>query len=324
MKERKQLIAEAHAPGKVILMGEHAVVYAQPALAIPVFSVWAQVRAWALDRPGEGIWLEAPQIGLATTFWEHLAPQNPLRVAVQLVLEHYGSPKHNLLLEITSTIPVAAGLGSSAAVTVAVLRALSRALGGSPTLEILNAWAYEVEKLHHGTPSGVDNTTVTYARPVYFRRGHPPQPLQVGGTLHLLIANTGIPASTREMVARVRAGWEQYRDRFEGWFQEIGQLVEAAREALAHGDARTLGAAMNRNHELLRAMGVSHPRLEDLVRTARDAGAWGAKLSGGGGGGNMIALVPPEALATVQEQLRRAGARQLWVTRLAASGEERR
>ncbi len=320
---KTRLLAQACAPGKVILMGEHAVVYGQPALAVPVFGVWARARVWATDEPGGHVVVEAPDIALPPTRVEDLEQGHPLRVAVEQVVAHASPPPEGLHLQLTATVPMAAGLGSSAAVAVAVLRALAQALGLQVNPETLNAWAYEVEKIHHGTPSGVDNTTVVYQQPVYFRKGHPPRPLTLGGTFTLVIGDTGVPASTRETVARVRAGWQREPARYEGLFAAIGDLVEQAREALAQGDAPRLGALMDRNHALLQALGVSHPALERLVNAAREAGAWGAKLSGGGGGGNMIALVPPERAGHVQQALQEAGARRVWVTRLGEAHRAR-
>ncbi len=320
--EPREVLAWATAPGKVILMGEHAVVYGRPALAVPVFGV--QARAQVFPGPSEGpktVWVEAPQVGLTATRVEDLPHGHPLRVTVEQVLARSGPPRRPLHVRLTSTIPVAAGLGSSAAVTVALTRALAAALGLDLPPETVNALAYEVEKIHHGTPSGIDNTVVTYARPVYFRKGHPPRPLQVQGRFVLVIGDTGIPASTRETVGRVRQGWLRHRETYEARFTAIGRLVEQAREALARGDARTLGRLMDENHRLLQVLGVSHPSLDRLVEAARVAGALGAKLSGGGGGGNMIALVAPGDRNRVMQALRAAGAVRLWETELPPAGE---
>ncbi len=305
-------------PGKVILMGEHAVVYETPALAMPVFGVWAE--AVVTPAPGQPLLLTAEAVDLVRVPVEDLPPRHPLRLAITLLLEHLGLPAvAGLHVMLRATIPMAAGLGSSAATTVAVLRGLAQALGRPLPAETLNALAYEVEKVYHGTPSGIDNTVVTYGQPVYFRKGQPPRPLQVGGVFRFLIADTGVPASTRAMVERVREGWLQDRAGYEARFRAIGQLVEEARDALAQGDARRLGLLMDRNHAHLVALGVSHPALERLVTAARQAGALGAKLSGGGGGGNMLALVTAEAAAGVREALREAGAVRIWETTLTPS-----
>ncbi len=321
---RETLLAHVQVPGKVILMGEHAVVYGQPALAIPVFGVEAHVRVWRLPQEGPpDISLDAPQVQLEGVSVSALPAEHPLRVAVEQALSVTQKPPFPLRIEIVSTIPMAAGLGSSAAVAVAVIRGLTLALGHRLSPSEVSGLAYEVEKIHHGTPSGVDNTTVAYARPVYFRRGRSPEPLEVGGVFLLLIGDTGIPASTRETVGRVREGWLQDRESYEARFQAIGALVEEARQALAQGDAPRLGRLMSENHRLLQELGVSHPALDALVNAARSAGAWGAKLSGGGGGGNMIALVPQDREEAVRQSLVRAGALRVWRTVLSSEGGRR-
>lgn len=313
----EEALVRVRVPGKVILMGEHAVVYGQPALAIPVFGVEARAEVYAFPggKPGE-VYLDAPQVDLRDVPVSVLSEIHPLRVAVAQALKAAGLPAFPLKVRVTATIPMASGLGSSAAVAVALIRALTRALGKDLPPDVISALAYEVEKIHHGTPSGVDNTTVAFARPVYFRKGHPPEPLEVGGTFVLLIGDTGIPASTRDTVARVREGWLRDPAEYEACFRTIGTLVDQGRRALAQGDAEALGRLMDENQGWLRRLGVSHPALERLVSAAREAGAWGAKLSGGGGGGNMIALVPPEKATQVGRVLQRVGAVRVWRTTL--------
>jgi mevalonate kinase len=224
------------------------------------------------------------------------------------------SPFPNLAIKITSTLPVASGLGSGAAVTVALARALAAHLHQPMTDEELNAFAYEIEKLHHGTPSGIDNTVVTYARPVYFVRGQPMETFKVREPFTLVIADTGISAPTKESVGDVRRLWMQDQPRWERVFDKIGDISSAARRAIETGNLNTLGELMNENHALLQTLTVSSPALDRLVETAHTAGARGAKLSGGGRGGNMIALVHADIVEAVSLSLREAGARNTIIT----------
>jgi len=161
----------ASAPGKIILFGEHAVVYGQPAIAVPVTQVRARAIVTAEPRqPAGSVRIQAPIIGLEAWLAE-LLPEDPLASVARLVFAELGlSQPPALTIRVTSTIPVAAGLGSGAAVSVAIIRALSEFLGRRLPAERVSALAYEVEKLHHGTPSGIDNTVIAYARPVYFVR----------------------------------------------------------------------------------------------------------------------------------------------------------
>jgi len=211
-------------------------------------------------------------------------------------------------IRITSTIPVAAGLGSGAAVSVALIRALSAFLGHPLSDEKVSSLAYEVEKIYHGTPSGIDNTVITYAKPVFFVRDHPIEIIQVRQPFTLVIGDTGVPSPTKITVSDVRKGWQSNPTYYEAIFEAIGQIVRAARQAIENGPVTALGSLMNENHDLLAKLGVSSPELERLIQAARLAGASGAKLSGGGRGGNMIALSHPGREAEIAQALRSAGA----------------
>jgi mevalonate kinase len=303
----------ASAPGKIILFGEHAVVYGRPALAVPVIQVQAQVEV--SDSPQAGIWIEAPDIDVHAEMGD-LPPAHPLVAAIEGTLQAVHAPanKKNISIRIASTIPVASGLGSGAAVSVALIRALSAHLGRPLTVEQISAIAYEVEKIHHGRPSGIDNTVVTYAQPVYFVRGLPAETFSVRTPFTLVIGDTGLPAPTRESVGDVRRLWDADQARWEKVFDEIGQIAQEARHRIESGAWMDLGDLMDANHALLQELTVSSPELERLVLAARRAGALGAKLSGGGRGGNMIALVAPEAAARVAAALKNAGAVRTIVT----------
>jgi mevalonate kinase len=300
-------MTHASAPGKIILFGEHAVVYGRPALAVPVTQVRAEVEVVEAARPG--IWIDAPNVGLHAEL-NTLPSDHPVASVIHnfLFLSRL-SPFPDLEIRITSTIPVASGLGSGAAVTVALTRALASHFNYPMTAEELNAFAYEIEKLHHGTPSGIDNTVVTYARPVYFVRGEPIETFKVGAPFTILIADTGIPAPTRESVGDVRRLWLNDKSRWETIFDKIGEVVFTSRRAIEAGKWELLGELMNENHELLQKLTVSSPELDRLVVAACNAGALGAKLSGGGRGGNMIALVHEEISEKLSLVLREAGAK---------------
>jgi mevalonate kinase len=314
----------ATAPGKVILFGEHAVVYGQPAIAVPVFQVHARAIVTARPRyPAGSAWVEAPAIGLDAAL-DSLPPQDPLAAAIQQVytaLAITRPPAYHL--RVTSSIPVAAGLGSGAAVSVAVVRALSAFLGRPLPLERVSELAYEVEKLHHGTPSGIDNTVIAFGRPVNFTRepdGNRIESLRVARPLTLVIADTGIPSPTGVAVGDVRHAWQAERERFERLFAAIGAVVRSARQAIESGEVELLGTLMNQNHALLCELGVSSPELERLVNAARLAGATGAKLSGGGRGGNLIALVEPVSGPDIATKLLAAGAKNTIVTEVSERG----
>lgn len=307
----------ASAPGKVILFGEHAVVYGRPAIAVPVTQVQvkASIMADPLGPPGR-VHIQAPDIQLERDLAE-LPLDDPIALAVQgvmhaLVIGHLPALK----LRISSTIPVAAGLGSGAAVSVAILRALSAFLGHPLPDEIVSALAFEVEKKHHGTPSGIDNTVVTYARPIFFTRGQPFEILPPAETITLIIADSGIKSPTHLAVAAVKEAWQADPHHFDALFDDIGQVSQQARQLITEGPVRELGPLMTENHHILQQVGVSSAELDFLVDAALQAGAAGAKLSGGGRGGNMIALATLENAEKISTALTDAGATRVIISRV--------
>ena len=308
-------IVKASAPGTIILFGEHAVVYGRPALAVPVTQVHADVEI--TDSDSAGIWIQASGIHLHAEL-NTLSSDHPIAAVIHnLFFLSRVSPFPSININISSTIPVASGLGSGAAVTVALTRAVASHIKYSMADEQVNAFAYEIEKLYHGTPSGIDNTVVTYARPVYFVKGQAIETFKVRQPFTIVIGDTGISAPTRESVADVKKLWEADQAKWEKVFDDVGEISFSARRVIEEGWVKMLGPLMDENHALLQEMTVSSPELDKLVSAARNAGALGAKLSGGGRGGNMIALVEPERAEAVAKSLMAAGAKNTIITQVS-------
>jgi mevalonate kinase len=311
------------APGKIILFGEHAVVYNRPALAVPVTQVHVDVEV--LDSPRTGIWINAPGIDLCAEL-NSLPADHPIGSAILKLFQLFSfssstgrgvkGQAEGVEINISSTIPVASGLGSGAAVSVALIRALALHIAYPLTNDQVNNLVYEIEKLHHGTPSGIDNTVITYNKPVYFIKGQPVETFKVGKPFTIVIGDTGIPAPTKESVGDVRLLWLKDKIRFEETFDEIGQIALIARRLIESGNPDLLGELMDQNHVLLQKLAVSSPELNKLVEAAREAGAQGAKLSGGGRGGNMIALVEQAKAENVAGALISAGAKRTIITEI--------
>jgi mevalonate kinase len=243
-----------------------------------------------------------------------LSQDHPLVLVIKGVLKATGIEiPPALTMRITSTIPVAAGLGSGAAVSVAIIRALSKFLG-RPLGEIeISELAFEVEKLYHGTPSGIDNTVITYEKPIYFMKDDTDnegkmEAFHVSRPFTIVIGDSGVPSPTAAAVGDVRKAWQDDKNRFNAFFESTGEIVNQAKGAIETGDNAALGPLMNKNQDILKEMGVSSEKLERLIQAAHQAGAPGAKLSGGGRGGNMIALATPESARHVANGLIDAGA----------------
>ncbi len=295
--------------GKIIMFGEHAVVYGRPAIAVPVpLAVEALVR-----REGDGVNILIPRWGL-----EQKVHGNTHGIAGILanLLGDLALSNENMIIEVFPHVPRAMGLGGSSALAVAILRALDHAFKLSLSNERINELAFECEKAAHGTPSGVDNTVATYGTPLMYRRVDE-QPhfdaQKIGQPLDLVVGITGKESLTADTVARVRSSWQQHPERYEAIFDQMTQLTEAGGEAMAGGQLRELGELMNLCHGYLNALQLSTPELEELVHIARTNGALGAKLTGGGGGGSMIALCPDNH-KEVQAAMARAGYATLAVT----------
>jgi mevalonate kinase len=303
----------AYAPGKVILFGEHAVVYGRPAIAVPV----TEVQAQALVEPGmvgKGTVVNAPDLGRRVVVHD-AADDDPLAHIVRLVLKEIGrEPDPDLLITVTSTIPVARGMGSGAAVSTAIVRALFRHYGHWLPSRGVSDLVYQAEVLYHGRPSGVDNTVIAFEKPIYFVKDEGWEVFWVGAPFLLAIADTGIESSTKEVVGDLRRRYQADPGRYEPFFDQIGEIAVAGRAAIEQGQSDKLGQLMDQNHTLLQEVGVSCPELDRLAVAAREGGALGAKLSGAGWGGNMIALITEEVRERIGMVLHLAGAAQVIIT----------
>jgi mevalonate kinase len=296
--------------GKIILFGEHAVVYGRPALAVPL----SQLRARAVVEPRaeNGIVIHARDLK-RDILVDPTNVEDALVTITRLTLEKIGA-LGDLDISVESDIPLASGFGSGAAISTAIVRALAAYFGKNLTPAEISMLVYETEKLYHGTPSGVDNTVIAYEQPVRFVRNQEITPFLIAHPFTLAIANTGISSPTKVTVGDVRRGWELDPAHYEKMFDAIGAIVEQAQAALALGENERLGELMLRNQQELQALGVSSPEIEHLIEVGMRAGARGGKLSGGGRGGNVIFHVPPENIVQVRQALLDAGASSVIVT----------
>jgi len=271
----------AVAKGKVILLGEHAVVYGMPALVVGI-DQGAQASV-TIDgncsitlgnrqaRPGDG------ELGIAFKALMDSLDTPPLRATIDL------------------RVPAGCGLGASAAAAVALAKAAldtiepassESAFRNKRVLKAAHAW----EKIFHGNPSGVDALAALLGGCFVFTRSDGPEPIQLLRPIQLAVAVADAPADTRTQVTRVADRYEADSAGVDRIFERIRSLVESAQLTLAEGAVAPLGNLMNENHRLLRELGVSTARLDSACEHARQAGALGAKLTGSGGGGCVVAL----------------------------------
>jgi len=268
--------------GKVILLGEHAVVFGQPAVAA---GIRTGVRAHA--SPGSGA-VSAPAWGLDAQVGDDSLPGQ----AIGHLVERLHTDVSSLDFWLEAEVPARAGLGSSAAMAVAIARAVAARTGASDT-DVLAA-AAAAEAVFHRTPSGIDAAAATRGRLGRFDRRDGWQDLPLKSPFELCIGLSGQSHDTGALVAGVAdlcKGTPVARRLVEA----MGDLARASMEALAEGDVSALARMFNMAHGLLSGLGVSTPTLDDLVHTARTAGALGAKLTGAGGGGAVIAIAAEHA-----------------------------
>jgi len=279
--------------GKIILFGEHAVVYGSRAIAAPVPLA---VHARVVDHD-DGVWLVMPRWGVEKRLRQDPKKRSSIEETGALILDKLGLGERSMRIEVYSQIPRAMGLGGSSAVAVAIIRALDGHYElGLPDDEI-NRLAFRAEQVFHGTPSGIDNTVATYGHPILYRAGSPPEieELHFPKPLNFVIGITGNESLTAKTVARVRTLREKNPAVIDKLFKAIDVLTGQALVAIRRYDMERLGDLMNVCHGLLNSLQVSSWELEELIQIARENGALGAKLTGGGGGGSMIALCPDNA-----------------------------
>ena len=285
----------AFAHGKLLLFGEHAVVYGEPALAA---ALTVGVSATVTGRTAARLTVPAWSIDVAGDADHRVAAAlRALRAALPFDASGYD-------LHLEASLPAGAGVGSSAAMAVASARALADAAGHLLTPDQLFEAAMAAERVFHGNPSGLDHAVAIHGGLMHFVRGNPPRmrPVALGGHFRLLVAQVEAGADTGRMVASVAALREAHPVA-RALCADIGALVADAEAALTAGDRAAVGRLMNLNHGLLSALGVSTAALEAAVHAARTAGALGAKLTGAGGGGCMVALVTDETAPAVASAL---------------------
>lgn len=319
---------------KVILFGEHSVVYGYSAIALPLKNLRMRATVTGRDVSCEetaGCETADSTIPLNSDsritlscldFNGKLSEVPPrfssVRTAIHAALEFAGHVGDSLHVATESNFPPERGLGSSAASAGAVIRAILDYYKIRASEDEIFALTQSAERVAHGRPSGLDATATSASWPVRFSSGEFSR-MEINMRAWLILADSGCKGMTRVTVDALRARMDEQPDAVKNKLDELGAIANQAADDLALGRAADMGARMTRAHRILVDLGVSTPQLDKLVRAALDHGALGAKLTGGGGGGCVIALADTEAAAEqVSAALRAAGACGTWIMDLSA------
>ncbi|WDF81510.1 mevalonate kinase [Lacticaseibacillus pabuli] len=294
---------------KAILIGEHAVVYSQPAIALPIKTIRMQVTI--MPRTQDEQLVKSAffngDIRQATT-----TRFNGIATLIRQLLVRFDARQQGFNLNIISDLPPERGMGSSAATAIAVVRCLYAAFDEALDHDTLLRWANVSERIIHGNPSGIDAATCSADRPQWLIRGQQPRNIAQPKRGVIVIADSGVQGQTGAAVAAVAQLLAEHPDQ-EQHIEALGQLTRKTALALAEDDIVAIGENMNAAQAHLQSIGVSSVRLDELVAAATSAGALGAKLTGSGMGGCILALAPDKAAASqIDKALLQAGATQTW------------
>ncbi|MFP8489086.1 hydroxymethylglutaryl-CoA reductase, degradative [Gracilimonas sp. Q87] len=292
--------------GKIILTGEHSVVHGTHAVAAPI-TLKMKAKVWDYDK---GVRLLIPRWGVEQIMEFGADHQYSIYKSLEMILDHLDLRDRGMNIEVFPEVPRAMGMGGSAALAVAIIRALNKHFKLGLGDDDVRRLSFESEDIVHGGASGIDNTVSTYGNLITYRKGTPPdmQTIDLKDSIPIVIGLSGVESMTSKMVKQVREQSEKYPKWYKKLFRQMDELAIASKEAIEQRDLNELGMIMNMNHGFLNIIGVSCPEVEELVEIARQNGALGAKLTGGGGGGAMIALCDSEKSQNrIQKEMHKAG-----------------
>ena len=301
---------EVSAPGKLMLFGEHAVVYERPCL---VTAVDQRISVGLKKRDDEKICLNAPDINIKNFLISPKDLKEPQPKEIRFVLaavknffEKY-KIKSGLEIKTKSQFSKQFGLGSSSAVTVSTIKGLAELFGIQINKKELFGLAYKTVLDIQGVGSGFDVASAAYGGILYFLTGGKIIEEIKVDKLPIIVGYTGIKADTPTLIKMVSNKLSQEPRKINKIFDEIEKIVNLAKIEIENQRWEKVGKLMNQNQELLRELGVSSKELENLIRASLKAGAFGAKLSGAGGGDCMIAIADKDNFNKINKAIEKAG-----------------
>jgi len=332
---RNRIRSEAHS--KLILTGEHSVVYGYPAIAVP-FPLKVYIDIWGgLGEPRVISSIYTGSFNGAPKEWKGMM------TVVEEIHRYFNKPLQDIVIQVQSDIPQGRGLGSSAAIAMALVKGLFHFYKKDLTNEMLFYFVGLAESFAHGKPSGIDMMAVFYDAPIYFKKEEGVHSLSYNNPfsynnspsyrdsfynsnfpyclsspfcsndLYLVVADSGIEGDTKSAVGQVRRRYENNEENIGGIIHQIGNITLEIKEAMEQGNNKAMGRLMNENHGCLKELGVSNEVLDKLVEKALKTGALGAKLTGGGLGGCIIALIDSkDGARKVMKELMEEGAKVSW------------
>ncbi|CQR48432.1 D-glycero-alpha-D-manno-heptose 7-phosphate kinase [Paraliobacillus sp. PM-2] len=308
MLELPQKTAIGSAHSKLILVGEHAVVYGEPAIALPFPSI--HVKSVVTPHKGPVLLESSFYVGPLNSIPEKL---KGIAACIEQTCKKLNKQANHFRMHIKSTIPIGRGLGSSAAIAIAVVRSLyhffDQPLEKNDLLELVHL----AETYAHGSPSGIDMEAVSSDVPIWFEKDKAIEQVDIKHAFHLVVADTGRIGDTHAAVSSIKEKYKSITDQTRQSIKSLGHLTKEAKKALQEGNHSILGEILNRAQKELVSLGVSDAGIDHLVKIAHQAGALGAKLTGGGRGGCIIALAKHAAHAkSLAERFLHAGADQTW------------
>ncbi|WP_099221800.1 mevalonate kinase [Listeria costaricensis] len=300
-------MATGIATAKLILCGEHAVVYGEPAISVPFSQAIVKTDV-----------TEATETSFSSAFFEGSLDEMPAFLAgikeiTEQILRRMGDKK--VMINVMSDVPIGRGLGSSAAVAASIVRGLYVYFKQPLTEKELLHWVNQSEKIAHGKPSGVDAVTVVTGKPVWFEKDKSLELIHFNQKAHFVVADTGVPSETRSAVLDVGHLLQNDPQLYQPMIIKLGDISREIKKYFETNlDVAQVGLLMTEAQKLLEKLTVSDASLEKLIRTALENGAAGAKLTGGGRGGCIISLVEnQESARKVADALQRGGAARVWI-----------